>query len=159
MSLLFIAGLALIALQFTSGIGQWISENQKATQTVAWLQWLVSLIGLAPTIITTRVIVIAAFVVLYILQLHFLLWLVVAASVWYLYKTGKYVALWAEIKNAASSVISTAETDVVKDVTKTVTVPNPDLGTQDKSALTASNAQNAAASAAAASKGVDVSKL
>jgi hypothetical protein len=170
MSLLFIAGLALIALQFTSGIGQWISENQKATQTVAWLQWLVGLIGLAPTIITTRVIVIAVFVVLYILQLHFLLWLVVAAAVWYLYKTGKYVALWAELKSAASTVISDAETVVVKDVSKTVTVPSPDLGTQDKSTLSAAtNAQNAAAAAAtsannaaasaAASKGVDVSKL
>jgi hypothetical protein len=51
-----------------------------------------------------------------------------------------------------------------------VTVPSPDLGTQDKSTLSAAtNAQNAAAAAAtsannaaasaAASKGVDVSKL
>jgi hypothetical protein len=69
MSLLIFAIIALVALQFTSGIGQWISENQKATETVSWLQGLVSKIGLAPTIITTRVVIIAAVVALYEFEL------------------------------------------------------------------------------------------
>lgn len=143
MSLFLIAAAALIALQFTSGIGQWISEHQQATQTVAKLQWLVSRIGLAPTIITTRVLVIAAFVVLYFLQLHFITWLMLAVAAWYLYKTGKYIVIWHQITAGAQTVIDNTTqnvlSNVVQDVTKTITVD--------------------ASAASAAAKGVDVSKL
>lgn len=143
MSLFLIAAAALIALQFTSGIGQWISEHQQATQVVGKLQWLVSKIGLAPTIITTRALVIAAFVVLYFLQLHFVTWLMLAAAAWYLYKTGKYIVIWHQITNSVQSAVDNTTqsilTNAVQDVTKTVVAD--------------------AASVAAASKGVDVSKL
>lgn len=146
MSLLLIAALCLIALQFTSAIGQWISENQQATQTVTWLQGLVSKIGLAPTIITTRVIIIAAFVVAYELQMHFLVYAIFAASAWYLYKTGKYLTIWVQLKNEAVNVVKGDAGDIVNqlitDAEKTLVV----------------NPQAQAASSAAAS-GVDVSKI
>lgn len=150
MSLLFFAALALIALQFTSGIGQWISENQKATETVAWMQWLVGKFGLAPTIITTRVVIIAAAIVAYELQQHWLVWAMLAASAWYLYKTGKYVMIWAELKKAATSAVEGEVTNVVDtaitDATKNLVIDPKE-------------AQANAAMSSAASKGVDVSKL
>jgi hypothetical protein len=145
MSLLIFAIIALVALQFTSGIGQWISENQKATETVSWLQGLVSKIGLAPTIITTRVIIIGAVIVAYELQQHWLVWAVLAAAVWYLYKTGKYVAIWAELKSEAESAITTDVTNVVNTVVT------------DASKVAMVSPQEA--QFGAASKGVDVSKL
>lgn len=149
MSLLIFAIIALVALQFTSGIGQWISENQKATETVSWLQGLVSKIGLAPTIITTRVVIIAAVVALYEFEQHWVVWAVLAAAAWYLYKTGKYVAIWAELKADAEKAVETDVTNVVNtavtDVTKMAMVDPKD-------------AQYSAARGAA-SQGVDVSKL
>ncbi len=157
MSLLFVAALALIALQFTSAIGQWVSESQKATETVQWLQWLVSKIGLAPTIITTRVFIIVVFALLYVLDQHWLVWAIFVVAAWYLYKTGKYVAIWAELKNDASAVIDNGEADVTKavvtDVTKNLVVDPP----QAPSAYT--SATTAAASANAAAKGVDTSSF
>ena len=114
MSLLIFAIIALVALQFTSGIGQWISENQKATETVSWLQGIVSKFGLAPTIITTRVVIIAAVVVLYELQLHWVVWAVLAAAAWYLYKTGKYVAIWAQLKSEAENAAASKGVDTSK---------------------------------------------
>jgi hypothetical protein len=156
MSLLIIAALALIALQFTSAIGQWISESQQATETVSWLQWLVSKIGLAPTIITTRVVVIAFFVVLYILQLHWLVWALLAAAAWYLYKTGKYVVIWAELKNEAVDVVDNGITDVtntvVTDATNTLVV-DPVSPPAPAVVSPPSPAQ------AAAAKGVDTSQI
>jgi hypothetical protein len=151
MSLLLIAGLCLIALQFTSAIGQWISENQKATQVVGWLQWLVSKIGLAPTIITTRVVVILAFVVLYELQLHWLVWAVFAAAAWYLYKTGSYVKLWYDLTTEASSVVNQVTDDVTTDVTKTVVT--------DVTKNLMVDPKEAQAAMAAGAKGVDVSRM
>lgn len=146
MSLLLIAALCLVALQFTSAIGQWISENQKATETVQWLQWLVSKIGLAPTIITTRVIIIAAFVVAYELQMHFLAYAIFVAAAWYLYKTGKYVTIWAQLKNEAVTVVEGDASTIV----------NTLITDAEKTFVTNTQAQ-AASSAAAA--GVDVSKI
>jgi hypothetical protein len=146
MSLLLIAALCLVALQFTSAIGQWISENQQATQTVTWLQGLVSKIGLAPTIITTRVIIIAAFVVAYELQVHFLAYAIFAAAVWYLYKTGKYITVWAQLKKEAVTVVEGDAASIVGN-----------LITDAEKTLVVNTQANAASSAAAA--GVDVSKL
>jgi hypothetical protein len=147
MSLLFFAALALIALQFTSGIGQWISENQKATQTVAWMQWLVGKFGLAPTIITTRVVIIVTAVVAYELQQHWLVWALLAASAWYLYKTGKYVAIWAELKTDAVNAVDGAVTNAV------------DTAITDVTKQAMHDPKEAQASMAAAAKGVDVSKM
>jgi hypothetical protein len=163
MSLFIIAGCALIALQFTSGIGQWISEHQKATATVSWLQWFVTKIGLAPTIITTRVLVIAVFVVLYLLQLHFIVWLVFAATAWYLYKTGKYLALWHAISTEATSVVDnnagTIVNDIVQDVTKPAPAPQASAQAAAQAAQATSAGAPSAAAYAAAAQGVDVSKM
>jgi hypothetical protein len=142
MSLFLIAAVALIALQFTSGIGQWISENQQATQTLAKLQWLASKIGLAPAIITTRVLVIAAFVLLYFFVSHAVTIALFAGAGWYLYKTGKYIVIWHQVTAGVQTVVDNTAKDVVQNVVKDV-----------------SNTVQADASAAAAAKGVDVSKL
>lgn len=145
MSLFLFAAIALIALQFTSAIGQWISESQQATQTVAWMQWLVGKLGLAPTIITTRVVIIAACVVAYELQQHWLVWAMLAAAAWYLYKTAAYVTIWAQLKSAAEHAVSGAVTNAVDtavtDVTKNLVIDPKE------------------AQMKAAAKGIDVSRL
>jgi hypothetical protein len=147
MSLLLFAVIALVALQFTSGIGQWISENQQATETVSWLQGLVAKIGLAPTIITTRVVIIIAVVVAYELQQHWLVWAVLAAAAWYLYKTGKYVVIWAELKNDAVNAVEGEVTNVV------------DTAVTDVTKVALVDPKEAQAAVALAAKGVDASKI
>lgn len=162
MSLLLFAVIALVALQFTSAIGQWISENQKATQTVAWMQWFVTKFGLAPTIITTRVVIIAAVVVAYELQQHWLVWAVLAASAWYLYKTAAYVTIWAKLKSEAESVvtgeITNVVTNAVTDVTKVAMV---DPKEAQASVTLAQHQGNQCVNPGntAAAMGVDVSKI
>lgn len=143
MSLFLIAAVALIALQFTSGIGQWISGNKQAAQAVGSLQGLAAKIGLAPAIITTRVLVIAAFVLFYFFVSHAITIALFAAAAWYLYKTGKSIVVWHQLTAAVQTVVdqtaSSVVQNVVQDVTNTVKA--------DTSAVNA------------AAKGVDVSKL
>ena len=106
---------AFIALQFTSGITEFIATNKAASKTVGALGWLASKIGLAPSIITTRVLIIAVAVLAYLFVPAWVSSLLLVAAVWYLYKTGKYLMLWSSLKSAAESAVVK---DVVNDVEK-----------------------------------------
>jgi hypothetical protein len=105
MFLLLCAFCAMIALQFTSGIGQWISANQQATQAVTQLQGLAAKIGLAPSLITTRVLVIAFFVALYVLKVAIPFWAPLIPGLYYLFRTGYYLVLWKQLLAKAKQVV------------------------------------------------------
>jgi hypothetical protein len=105
MFLLLCAFGAMIALQFTSGIGQWISANQQATQAVTQLQGLAAKIGLAPSLITTRVLVIALFIALYVLKVAIPFWAPIIPGLYYLWKTGVYLVLWRQFWAKAEQVV------------------------------------------------------
>lgn len=119
---LLCAAAAMIALQFTSGIGEWISANQQATHAIGKMQWLVSKIGLAPTLITTRVLVIAVFVGLYLLKLELPFWGPLIPAVYYMYKTGYYLVIWRKVLEKAQQVVS--------EDAGTITTPVTSAGTQ-----------------------------
>jgi hypothetical protein len=72
-----------------------------------------------------------------------------AAAAWYLYKTGKYVAIWAELKADAEKAVETDVTNVVNTAVTDVT----------KMAMVDPNEAQYSAARGAASQGVDVSKL
>lgn len=115
MFLLCVIG-ALIALQFVTGISQFLIVNKDAARATAGLKWLMGKIGLAPALITTRAIIIGFFVLVYFFLPKFLLMALIAGVVYYLYKTGSYIALWSEIKDKATQ----AETAVSGDVASVV---------------------------------------
>lgn len=97
--LAFFLVLAIVALQFTDGIMSYGVLSNGITQASKTLQWAVGKIGLAPTIITTKVVIVAVFVALYMLTtLPF--WLYAAAVAYYLYRTGKGALLWKSILKA-----------------------------------------------------------
>jgi hypothetical protein len=106
MFLLLCAAAALIALQFTSGIGQWISANQQASHAVGKLQWLVAKIGLAPTLVTTRVLVVIFFVALYLLKVELPFWGPLIPATYYLYRTGYYLVIWHQFLAKAQEVVN-----------------------------------------------------
>lgn len=95
------AFLAVMALQFSDAIGQYKLLSAGADCASSWMKQLVEKFGLAPTIITTKVVILSAVAALYFLtSLPFWLWL--AAAAYYLYRTGKWVFIWAVIKKGAN---------------------------------------------------------
>ncbi|SAL03459.1 hypothetical protein AWB81_06422 [Caballeronia arationis] len=130
MFLLLCAFGAMIALQFTSGIGQWISANQQATQAVSQLQGLAAKIGLAPSLITTRVLVIAFFVALFVLKIAIPFWAPLIPGLYYLYKTGAYLILWKQFWAKAEQVVS--EDGPIPDASQAAAAAGVDVSTIQK---------------------------
>ena len=91
------AFLAVVALQFSDAIGQYAVLSKDMSKASEWLQKLVAKFGLAPTIITTKVVIVAVVTALYFLT-SLPLWLWLAAAVYYLYRTGKWTVVWSLLK-------------------------------------------------------------
>lgn len=107
--LVFFLVLAIIALQFTDGIMSYGVLSNDIGQASKVLQWAAGKVGLAPALITTKVVIVAVFIALYALTtLPF--WLYLAAIAYYLYRTGKGAVIWRNI------IKSKAVTTVVADV-------------------------------------------
>lgn len=95
----FFAFIALIALQFSDAFGQYKVYTQSLAEATKLVQWVVGKIGLAPTIVTTKVVIIAVVTALYFLT-SLPLWLWLAAVLYYLYRTGKMAVVYGMIKAA-----------------------------------------------------------
>jgi hypothetical protein len=91
------AFLAVVALQFSDAIGQYAVLNKDMSKASELLQKAVAKFGLAPTIITTKVVIVAVVAALYFLT-SLPLWLWLAAVVYYLYRTGKWTVVWSLLK-------------------------------------------------------------
>jgi hypothetical protein len=92
--------IALIALQFSDAFGQYAILSKSMDSASELMQKAVAKFGLAPTIITTKVVIIAVVVALYFLT-ALPLWLWLAAIAYYLYKTGKWIVVWQLLKKYA----------------------------------------------------------
>jgi hypothetical protein len=95
--LVFFVVLAVVALQFSDAIGQYAILSKSMESASEWMQKAVAKFGLAPTIITTKVVIVAVVLALYFLT-SLPLWLWLAAAVYYLYKTGRWAVVWALLK-------------------------------------------------------------
>lgn len=92
--------IALMALQFSDAFGQYAVLSQSMASASSLLQKVVTKFGLAPTIITTKIVILAVVTALYFLT-SLPLWLWLVALAYYLYKTGRWVIVWALIKKYA----------------------------------------------------------
>lgn len=101
---------ALIALQFTDLLSTYAAYNTAITEASGLLQWLAGKIGLATTLITTKVVIIAIFVALYLFT-KLPWWVYALVAAYYLLKTGRALVLWRKF-------VAAAEADVTKVVTK-----------------------------------------
>lgn len=89
---------ACIALQFTSGITQFIAMNKDATRFSTSVQWLAQKIGIAPALITTRVLILVFAGLVYLFLRNSFFWVVVGICVYYLYSTGRQAYILKKIK-------------------------------------------------------------
>lgn len=94
--LLLIVVLCCIVLQFTDALMQYAVFKNSIEQASGVMQWAVGKFGLAPTIITTKVVIIAIFVVLYFFTS--IPWYVYLLGIaYYLYRSGKGLVLWRSL--------------------------------------------------------------
>jgi hypothetical protein len=98
--LVFFVFLAVVALQFSDALGQYAILKNSMADASEWLQKAVAKFGLAPTLITTKVVIVAVVTALYFLT-SLPLWLWLAAAAYFLYRTGKWTVIWALIKKNA----------------------------------------------------------
>lgn len=89
---------ACVALQFTSGITQFLALNKDAARASAGVKWLAQKIGVAPTLITTRVLIWIFFALVYLFLKNAFFWLVLAGCVYYLYSTGRWMFIWKKVE-------------------------------------------------------------
>jgi hypothetical protein len=89
--------IALVALQFTDAIGQYAILNKSLDSASDLMKKVVAKFGLAPTIITTKIVIIAVVTALYFLT-ALPLWLWLVAIAYYLYRTGRWAFVWAALK-------------------------------------------------------------
>jgi hypothetical protein len=89
--------LALVALQFSDALGQYTIWSKSTESASEFMQKVVAKFGLAPTIITTKIVIIAVVTALYFLT-ALPLWLWLVAIAYYLYRTGKWVYVRAILK-------------------------------------------------------------
>ncbi|BDD79630.1 hypothetical protein [Burkholderia phage FLC9] len=92
--------IALVALQFSDALGQYVIWSKSMDSASEFMQKVVARFGLAPTIITTKVVIIAVVVALYFLT-ALPLWLWLAAVAYYLYRSGKWLVVWKLLKKYA----------------------------------------------------------
>jgi len=96
MTLIFYILVALVVLQFSDALTKYKLYNETLTVASSEMQWLAGLIGIPAALITTKVVIVAVFVSLYVLTaLPWWLWLLAAA--YYLYSTGKGLVLWSTL--------------------------------------------------------------
>lgn len=104
MSLLFFALVAVIALQFSDLLSSYAAYNHTITAASGLLQWFAGKLGLATTLITTKVVIIAIVIAAYVFT-KLPWWVYAIVAVYYLYKTGKGLLLWRSLVNAAKNVV------------------------------------------------------
>lgn len=93
----------IIALQFGDAIASYPVLKDNIEKGGKILQWFAGKIGLAPTIITAKVVIVAAVLALYwFTQLPW--WVYLLAVAYYLYRSGKYMILWRELKKVQTKV-------------------------------------------------------
>jgi hypothetical protein len=95
--MLLLIVICLIALQFSDAIASYPVFKNSLQTASSELQWLASLIGVGPAIITTKVVIVAVIVALYMLT-TLPLWLWIVAIAYYLYRTGKWAFMYMLLK-------------------------------------------------------------
>lgn len=93
MSILLWMVIGLIVLQFVDALMSYPVFNNSIKVAGHELQWLAGKIGVIPALVTTKVVVVAVIVALYLLT-TLPLWLWIAAIVYYLYRTGKWAFIY-----------------------------------------------------------------
>lgn len=94
--LLLIVVLCCIVLQFTDALMQYAVFKHSIESASGVMQWFATKVGVAPAIITTKVVIIAIFVVLYMFtSIPWYIYLLGIA--YYLYRSGKGLVLWRRI--------------------------------------------------------------
>jgi len=94
--LLFIVVLCCIVLQFTDALMQYAVFQHSIESASGVMQWAVEKFGVAPTIITTKVVIIVIFVALYIFTT--IPWYVYLLGIaYYLYRSGRGLLLWRSL--------------------------------------------------------------
>lgn len=94
--LLLIVVLCCIVLQFTDALMQYAVFKNSLETASGLMQWAAEKFGLAPAIITTKVVIIAVFIALYCFTT--IPWYVYLLGIgYYLYRSGRGLILWRSI--------------------------------------------------------------
>ena len=104
LTLLFVS--IFIVLQFTNAITSIALFSNSIASATTLFKFYAGKVGVPAAVITTKVVLVAIVVALYMLT-TLPYWVYVAASAVYLYKTGEAAYLWAKIKSAAQTTATT----------------------------------------------------